>query len=47
LTILEVPAFHFNWDTILVTRPGRSLAPPEKAFVRLVRQTWRGDSVSS
>ncbi len=36
LVILDVPEFRFNWDTILVTRPGRNLTTIEQTFVDLV-----------
>ena len=40
LVELDVPEFQFNWDTVLLTRPGRSLTALEQAFVDIVATTW-------
>lgn len=40
LVELDVPDFHFNWHTVLLTRPGRTLTFLERAFVDVVTTTW-------
>lgn len=41
LTELDVPAFRFDWDAVLVTRPGRSLTVLEQSFVDIVADVWQ------
>lgn len=43
LVELDVPEFHFDWDVVLLTRPGRSLTTLEQAFVDTVAAVWEGD----
>ena len=43
LVELHVPAFQFDWDTILATRPGRTLTVLEQAFVDLTAAVWKGE----
>lgn len=43
LVELDVPEFHFDWDVVLLTRPGRSLTALEQAFVDTVAAVWEGD----
>lgn len=40
LVELDVPAFQFEWDSILATRPGRTLTVLEQAFVDVVASVW-------
>jgi DNA-binding transcriptional LysR family regulator len=40
LVELDVPEFQFNWDTLLVTRLGRTLTALEQAFVDVVLAAW-------
>lgn len=40
LVELDVPDFHFDWDVVLVTRPGRTLTALEQAFVDVVAVVW-------
>jgi DNA-binding transcriptional LysR family regulator len=40
LVELDVPEFQFDWDVILMTRPGRSLTVLEQAFVDTVSAVW-------
>lgn len=37
---LQVPDFQFDWDALLVTRPGRNLTMLERAFVEIVSAVW-------
>jgi DNA-binding transcriptional LysR family regulator len=37
---LPVPQFTFDWDAVLLTRPGRPLSVLEQAFVALVAEVW-------
>jgi len=41
LTALDVPDFQFDWDAIVVTRPGRSLTVLEQSFVDIVTAVWQ------
>ncbi|HEX6384318.1 MAG TPA: LysR family transcriptional regulator [Anaerolineae bacterium] len=43
LVELDVPEFHFDWDVVLLTRPGRSLTALEQAFVDTVAAVWEGN----
>lgn len=43
LVELDVPEFHFDWDVVLLTRPGRSLTTLEQAFVDTVAAVWEGN----
>jgi DNA-binding transcriptional LysR family regulator len=40
LVELDVPEFQFDWDVLLMTRPGRTLTPPERSFVDIVSAVW-------
>jgi DNA-binding transcriptional LysR family regulator len=40
LVELDVPEFSYNWDVVLITRPGRTLTPLEQAFVEIVSAVW-------
>lgn len=37
---LHVSDFQFDWDALLVTRPGRNLTALERAFVEIVSAVW-------
>ena len=39
--------FSFGWDVALLTRPGRSLAKLEQAFVDIVQREWQASEPSS
>lgn len=41
LVELQMPEFQFDWDTLLVTRPGRTLTMLETAFVEIVSIAWQ------
>ncbi len=41
LTILDVPGFQFDWDAVLLTRPGRTLTVLEQSFVDMVATVWK------
>ncbi|MBE2198443.1 MAG: LysR family transcriptional regulator [Anaerolinea sp.] len=41
LVELDVPEFQFSWNTVLLTRPGRTLPALEQAFVDMVATVWR------
>lgn len=41
LASLNVPNFQFDWDAVLVTRPGRTLPTLEQSFVDIVWQIWK------
>ena len=38
---LNVPAFNFDWDIVLVTRSGRTLLPEEEHFAAIVENAWQ------
>lgn len=40
LVELDVPEFQFNWNTVLLTRPGRALTALEQAFADMVMTVW-------
>lgn len=40
LVELDVPDFSYNWDVVLITRPGRTLTSLEQAFVDIVSAVW-------
>jgi DNA-binding transcriptional LysR family regulator len=40
LVAVDVPGFQFDWDTVLVTRAGRSLTTLEQSFVDTVTAVW-------
>lgn len=44
LTILDVPGFQFDWDAVLVTRPGRTLTILEQSFVDMVAVVWQSSN---
>ncbi|MCZ7674402.1 MAG: hypothetical protein M5U34_48360 [Chloroflexi bacterium] len=35
-----MPAFQFDWDAVLLTRPNRSLTTLEQTFVDIVSAVW-------
>jgi DNA-binding transcriptional LysR family regulator len=37
---LNVPAFQFDWDAVLLTRPNRTLTTLEQTFVDIVAAVW-------
>ncbi len=39
--VLDVPEFHYPWDVVLITRPGRSLTPLETRFLETARAAAR------
>lgn len=41
LVEVKVDTFHFAWDVVLMTRPGRNLAPAEQMFVDVVTAVWQ------
>jgi len=43
--LIELPItdFSFDWDAVLLTRPGRSLSVLEQAFVDIVAAVWRSE----
>lgn len=43
LVSLHIADFQFDWDTVLVTRNGRSLTNLEQAFVDIVWQSWQAN----
>ena len=45
LVELDVPDFHFDWDAVLVTRPGRTLTALEQAFVDTVADVWGNQEI--
>ena len=45
LVELDVPDFHFDWDAVLVTRPGRTLTDLEQAFVNIVAAVWDNQGI--
>ncbi|MFZ0544774.1 MAG: LysR family transcriptional regulator [Candidatus Promineifilaceae bacterium] len=44
LVEVDVPEIAFDWDVVLVTRPGRLLAPLESEFVNIVIDRWQQQS---
>jgi DNA-binding transcriptional LysR family regulator len=40
LVEVDVPEINFDWDVVLVTRPGRILTPLETEFVNIVVDRW-------
>jgi hypothetical protein len=44
LTILDVPGFQFDWDAVLLTRPGRTLTVLEQSFVDMVATVWKSNA---
>jgi hypothetical protein len=40
LVEVDVPEINFDWDVVLVTRPGRILTPLETEFVNIVIDRW-------
>jgi DNA-binding transcriptional LysR family regulator len=40
LVELHVPSFRFDWDAVVITRPGRTLTILEQAFVDIVSAVW-------
>ncbi|MFQ5398803.1 MAG: LysR family transcriptional regulator [Anaerolineae bacterium] len=41
LVALDMPEFRFDWDMVLITRPGRSLTALEQGFVDIVETVWK------
>lgn len=41
LIVLDVQGLHFDWDAVLVTRPGRALTALEQSFQEMVWQVWQ------
>lgn len=41
LISLNIPNFQFDWDAVLVTRPGRTLTNLEQSFVDIVWDIWK------
>lgn len=41
LAILDVPGFQFDWDAVLLTRPGRTPTVLEQSFVDMVATVWK------
>ncbi|MEM7335823.1 MAG: LysR family transcriptional regulator [Chloroflexota bacterium] len=41
LVSLNVPNFKFDWDAVLITRPGRTLTTLEQSFVDIVWGIWK------
>lgn len=41
LSSLKVPDFQFDWDAVLVTRPGRALSTLEQSFMDIVWDIWK------
>lgn len=41
LAEVDVQGIPFPWDVVLITRPGRSLTAPERAFVEMVSMVWQ------
>lgn len=37
---LHVPAFKFDWDAVLLTRPNRTLTKLEQTFVEIISDVW-------
>jgi DNA-binding transcriptional LysR family regulator len=46
LAEVQLRDFSFGWDVALLTRPGRSLAKLERAFVEVVRRVWQASKPS-
>lgn len=43
LVSLDIANFQFDWDTVLVTRSGRSLTTIEQSFVDIVWKSWKAN----